>query len=61
MISGKALDLWAFGLILHCMTFNDLPFAIGGGVIKNILNFKLDYTDKRPVSDCLKNLITNLL
>eukprot|EP00347_Sterkiella_histriomuscorum_P017319 403349840 len=60
-VSGKALDVWAFGLILYCMAFNDLPFAIGGGVIKNIQNFVLDFEGKRPISEPLKTLITGLL
>ena len=38
-ISGRAVDLWAFGLIIYCMAFNDLPFAIGPGVLKNIKTF----------------------
>ena len=62
-VSGRALDLWAFGLILYCMAYNDLPFAIGGGVIKNIQNFTLDLENenKRPISDGLKTLIRGLL
>ncbi|CDW72187.1 protein kinase domain containing protein [Stylonychia lemnae] len=60
-ISGKAIDLWAFGLIIYCMTFNDLPFSIGPGVLNNIKKFQLDFTGKRRISYGLKALIQGLL
>ena len=37
--SGKALDIWALGVTIYCMAFNELPFSDQGvSVIKAIQN-----------------------
>ena len=30
--SGRKADVWAFGLVIYAMTFNDLPFTMGQGI-----------------------------
>ena len=42
IFSMKKADIWALGITLYCLTFNNFPFALGNTeieIMENICNF----------------------
>ncbi|XP_077149049.1 calcium/calmodulin-dependent protein kinase kinase 2 isoform X1 [Ranitomeya variabilis] len=63
IFSGKALDVWAMGVTLHCFVFGQCPFMDESilslhGKIKNQL---LEFPDQPEISEDLKYLILKML
>lgn len=65
--SGKKADVWALGLCIYALAFNDLPFTMGQGVEtrfahQNMKDKDLCFDDqRRNVSDALKNFLRKVL
>ncbi|XP_075690593.1 calcium/calmodulin-dependent protein kinase kinase 2 isoform X2 [Rhinoderma darwinii] len=63
IFSGKALDVWAMGVTLHCFVFGQCPFmderilSLHG----KIKNQPLEIPDQPDISDDLKDLILKML
>ena len=34
--SGKLADIWAVGMTIYCMVFNELPFSISGSEVNTL-------------------------
>ena len=44
--SMKRADIWALGMTLYCLTFNNFPFEFGETelqLMENICNMKIEY------------------
>jgi len=63
--SGKAADIWALGVTLYAITFNELPFDADTEIdlFEVIKDQKLDFISEsnRNISEGLTNLITTML
>jgi len=61
--SGKATDVWALGVTMYALTFNQLPFSgdTDPEVVECILTKDLQIPDNRNSSEGLTNLIKRLL
>jgi serine/threonine protein kinase len=71
--SGKSADIWALGVTLYCMIFNELPFwdDTEFGIIQKIhkeeyfgasLNmFRIKISEARKISPGLRHLLTRML
>ena len=61
--SGKATDIWAFGVTLYALVFNKLPFYAETDVeiLETIQKTKLNMNNKRYISKSLESLIRRLL
>jgi [calcium/calmodulin-dependent protein kinase] kinase len=61
--SGKAADVWALGVTIYCLAFNEVPFqaAQGMSVLKAIQTLPLEFEGKRSVSDSLKRFLLKVL
>ena len=61
--SGKANDVWALGVTLYAMIYNELPFWAETeiGVLEKIHRTNLKLSEKRNISDGLKRLILRML
>ena len=57
--SGKPVDIWAFGITLYAMTFNEVPFISDTvvGILDQILHTKLNFKNNRNISEGLEDLI----
>lgn len=58
--SGRAADVWALGMTIYTMTYNELPFKVGLGVDQVIQDLEIDF-DKRKVSLNLKSFLEQML
>lgn len=60
---GKAADIWAFGVTLYVLTFNECPFKAETelGILEQIYNTTLEMSTKRNISPGLENLILRCL
>ena len=67
MYSGRKADVWAYGLCVYALAFNDLPFTMGQGIEtryahKNMRERDLCFSDQsRPVSELLKDFLRKAL
>jgi [calcium/calmodulin-dependent protein kinase] kinase len=61
--SGKANDIWALGVTLFALIYNDLPFwgETELGVLEVIHNTDFKLLDKRNISDGLKRILLRML
>ena len=61
--AGKPVDIWAFGITLYAMTFNEVPFISDTvvGILDQILHTKLNLKSHRNISEGLENLILRWL
>lgn len=60
----KKADIWALGITLYCMTYNKLPFQIGGSsfdVMEVIANQRITFDEEREVSPALKHFLQMIL
>ena len=60
---GKPADIWALGVTLYCMVFNQVPFDSDTEIelFKIIQEKELDLGGDRLVSDGLKSILTGML
>lgn len=59
----KKADIWALGMTLYCLTFNNLPFQGGDtelSLMENICKVEISY-DSREISNELKELLEAML
>ena len=59
----KKADIWALGMSLYCLTFNNLPFEFGDTdltLMENICNIVIKY-DSRKVSKELVDFLQAML
>ncbi|XP_068101260.1 calcium/calmodulin-dependent protein kinase kinase 2 isoform X3 [Hyperolius riggenbachi] len=63
IFSGKALDVWAMGVTLHCFVFGQCPFMDERilSLHSKIKNQPLEFPDQPEISDDLKDLILKML
>ena len=61
--SGKAADIWAFGITLYSLVFNVPPFYAENElkILEKINSTKLEISSKRNISEGLENLILRWL
>lgn len=61
--SGKANDVWALGVTLYAMIYNQLPFWAETeiGVLEKIHSTDLQLLESREISDGLKNILLRML
>ena len=61
--SMKKADIWALGITIYIMVFNDFPFELGKteiDVMENICNFQLEFKN-RKISSELKQMLSMFL
>ncbi|XP_029426767.1 calcium/calmodulin-dependent protein kinase kinase 2 [Rhinatrema bivittatum] len=63
IFSGKALDVWAIGITLHCFVFGQCPFMDERilSLHNKIKSQSLEFPDQPDIGDDLKDLITHML
>ena len=67
--SGRKADIWAYGLCIYALTFNDLPFRMGQGIEtryahKNMAEQDLCFAEQKRnalISDELKDFLRRAL
>ena len=67
--SGRKADVWAFGLVVYALAFNDLPFAIGEGVNTKYAHINMvekdlcfgDQVRRNPITEELKDFLRKAL
>ena len=61
--SGKGADIWALGVTLYCMIFNQLPFwdDTEFGIIQKIHKEELKISESRQISPGLRHLLSRML
>ncbi|OCU02071.1 calcium/calmodulin-dependent protein kinase kinase 2 isoform X1 [Xenopus laevis] len=63
IFSGKALDVWAMGVTLHCFVFGQCPFMDESILTlhSKIKNQPLEFPDQHDISEDLKDLMLHML
>ncbi|OCT98415.1 calcium/calmodulin-dependent protein kinase kinase 2 [Xenopus laevis] len=63
IFSGKALDVWAMGVTLHCFVFGQCPFMDETILTlhSKIKNQPLEFPDQHDISEDLKDLMLHML
>ncbi|XP_053557712.1 calcium/calmodulin-dependent protein kinase kinase 2 [Bombina bombina] len=63
IFSGKALDVWAMGVTLHCFVFGQCPFMDERILTlhSKIKNQQLEFPEQTDISEDLKDLILRML
>ncbi|XP_021487025.1 calcium/calmodulin-dependent protein kinase kinase 2 isoform X1 [Meriones unguiculatus] len=63
IFSGKALDVWAMGVTLHCFVFGQCPFMDERIMClhSKIKSQALEFPDQPDIAEDLKDLITRML
>lgn len=61
--SGRAVDIWALGIVLYALTFKELPFDHDNEteLFRMILQDEVNFNRERNISAGLKELISRLL
>jgi [calcium/calmodulin-dependent protein kinase] kinase len=61
--SGKAVDIWALGVSMYVMIFNELPYEDSNEyqLMQKILKAPLEISTKREISQGLRDLLLKFL
>jgi [calcium/calmodulin-dependent protein kinase] kinase len=58
----KAADIWALGVTFYLIVFQEMPFqSENDSLFEDIMNFSLCFSEKREVSQDLKDVLTAML